>query len=36
MGIVRSQIERITLTSNAEGGLDVLLHGDLAPDSGDL
>ena len=30
MGIVRSQIERITLTSNAEGGLDVLLHGDLA------
>ena len=28
--IIRSQIERITLTPNAEGGLEVLLHGDLA------
>jgi site-specific DNA recombinase len=28
--IIRSQIERITLTPNAVGGLEVLLHGDLA------
>ena len=28
--IIRSQIERITLTPNSEEGLDVLLHGDLA------
>ena len=28
--IVRSQIERITLTPNAEDGLDVHLYGDLA------
>jgi site-specific DNA recombinase len=30
MGIVRRQIERITLTPNAEDGLDVHLYGDLA------
>ena len=30
MEIVRSQIERITLTPNAEGGLDIQLQGDLA------
>jgi hypothetical protein len=30
MEIVRSQIERITLTPNGEGGLDIQLHGDLA------
>jgi site-specific DNA recombinase len=30
MEIVRSQIERITLTPNAEDGLDVHLYGDLA------
>ena len=28
--IVRSQIEQITLTPNAEDGLDVHLYGDLA------
>ena len=28
--IIRGQIEKITLTPNAEGGLEVLLHGDLA------
>jgi site-specific DNA recombinase len=28
--IIRSQIERITLTPHAEGGLEVQLHGDLA------
>jgi len=30
MAIVRSQIERITLTPNVEDGLDVHLYGDLA------
>jgi hypothetical protein len=28
--IIRRQIERITLTPNAKGGLDVRLHGNLA------
>jgi hypothetical protein len=28
--IIRSQIERITLTPNDEGGIDVQLYGDLA------
>jgi hypothetical protein len=28
--VVRSQIERITLTPNTDGGLDIQLHGDLA------
>ena len=28
--VVRSQIERITLTPGADGGLEVVLHGDLA------
>jgi hypothetical protein len=28
--VIRSQIERITLAPNAEGGLDIQLYGDLA------